>query len=80
MNRKDTLRGIAILTAIPCGGVLGFVCGGEICVGVLHLQGRGNAHNDMYPVAASAMLGVVCGAILLPLGVWFFTRKKSDRV
>lgn len=77
MNQKYTIRGIAIFLAIPCGAVLGFICGGELCERILRLQGRGNSHNDMYPVVSAAMVGVILGAILLPLGIWFFTRKKG---
>jgi hypothetical protein len=80
MNRRETFRKIAIFAAIPCGGILGFICGGDICEGILHLQGRGNSHNDMFPVVASAMFGVILGAILLPFSIWFFTRKKGNKV
>jgi len=77
MRHKPTIRGIAIFATVLLGGALGFVCGGELCVGILHLQGRGNSHNDMYPVVASAMAGLIVGVLLTRLGVWFFFAKDA---
>ena len=60
---------VGILAAFPLGALLGGYLSCEGCHRILRLQGRGEAHNDMMPVAASVVLGLLVGGVALPLFV-----------
>jgi hypothetical protein len=76
MSPKTAWRWLAIAFAFPAGGFCGFVGGYYLCYAILWLQGRGNSHADMLDLVVSALLGVPLGAVLVPLAVWLFTRRR----
>jgi hypothetical protein len=77
MTLKTFSRWLMILLAIPAGLAPGFFAGSEIASRILHLQGKGNSHNDAITVVASGMIGAAIGAILFPILAWFLTRPSN---
>jgi hypothetical protein len=75
LRRDAGWRWFMIVAATPAGGFGGFLFGYYLCLGILLLQGMENSHNDLFTDFAAGMLGVAVGALLLPLCVWFFTRR-----
>lgn len=73
---------LAIVVAVPVGALLGGYSGSGICYMILRLQGRGESHDDIIPVAALGMLGLLVGGIVLPLIVRRFAKKhkRDDNV
>jgi hypothetical protein len=77
IKSRDTRTAVAIIGSVLLGAILGFYVGGAICYSVLRLQGRGGSHNDMLPVAAAGMAGMLVGAIVLPvLAAFLFKARK----
>lgn len=73
MSKKPILRWLVIVAAVPVGGFIGFMCGGYLgCVILLF-----STSNDIYLVVSTAMLGMVLGAVALPICLWFFFRQRS---
>jgi hypothetical protein len=81
-SRRGIWLRVAIIAAVPIGALLGGYCGSEICYVILRQQGRGESHNDIMPVAASGMAGLIVGGIVLPLIILFLTKsqKRDDHV
>ncbi|EEF57398.1 hypothetical protein [Pedosphaera parvula] len=77
MILKTFSRWLMILLAIPAGLAPGFFAGSAIASRILHLQGKGHSHNDMFTVVTSGMLGAAVIAVLFPLVVWFLTRQRK---
>lgn len=76
MNSRNVLRWLGVAIAIPAGGFFGFISGYYMCLGILHLQNKGNSHNDVYTVVAAGGLGLVLGALFLPFCVWSSSRER----
>ena len=77
IKSRDTRTAVATIASVPLGALLGLYAGGFVCYGVLRLQGRGGSHNDMLPMAAAGMAGLLVGAIALPLlAALLFKPKK----
>ena len=72
MKGKPILRWLAILVAMPVGGVCGMLAADYLCRLSL---GGGNAHGDVAAVLGSDVLGALIGALLVPFCVWYFTRQ-----
>ena len=81
-SRRGVRQRVAIIAAVPIGALLGGYYGSGICYFVLRQQGRGESQNDMLPVAASGMAGLLVGGVALPLIVLLLTSrpKKDDQV
>jgi hypothetical protein len=70
-------RWLWILGAVPAGGIVGFFSGYYLAAIILEVQGMGNSHNDIYTVLGSGALGMIIGAVLLPIIAWAWTRRRS---
>jgi hypothetical protein len=79
MHRKDTSRWLTVFAAIACGGAIGFVCAGALCKGFLHWQQSDTSDVDTFRGVVLTIIGVIVISILLPLAIWFFIRKKTDK-
>ncbi|HEY4415379.1 MAG TPA: hypothetical protein VGO57_06775 [Verrucomicrobiae bacterium] len=78
-RRSGIWQKVTIIVAVPIGAVAGGYCGSTICNHVMHLQGSGESHDDIIPIAASAMAGLLIGGLVLPLLCLLLTRKKIDQ-
>ncbi|MBI5426637.1 MAG: hypothetical protein HZA32_21385 [Opitutae bacterium] len=78
MNSKSVIRWAKVVAAIPAGLVSGFFLASQICVAVLHAQGKGNSHNDIITLAIWQMLGAAFGALVLPMVIWQFTKSRQN--
>lgn len=74
---KGFSKWLWILGALPAGGIVGFFCGYYLACAILVLQGMGNSHNDMYTVVYSGALGMIGGAVVLPIIAWAYTRRRA---
>jgi hypothetical protein len=63
------------MAAVPIGAFIGFFLAGEICSMVLHLQGRGESHADVFPVVGAAVFGLLAGAIASPILTWIVLNR-----
>ena len=77
-RRKGWRARSLIMASVPVGAVLGGYSGSGICSFVLHLQGRGESHNDLIPFVAAGIFGLLVGGIALPVVVIFLTKPKRD--
>lgn len=66
--------------ALPVGILLGALAGSATCVAILHAQGMGHSHNDMFTIALSQLAGAVAGAVLLPVLAWRLAEKRKKRL
>ncbi len=66
-----------VMASVPVGGFFGGFCGGGLCSLVLHLQGRGESHNDLISFAAAGLFGMLVGGIASPVIALFLTRTKK---
>lgn len=74
---KGFSRWLWILGAVPAGGIVGFFCGYYLAGAILLIQGKGSSHDDMYTVVGSGALGMIIGAVLLPIIAWAYTRRRT---
>jgi hypothetical protein len=65
-----------IIASIPVGGLAGGYAGSGVCWCVFHFQGRGLSHNDLTAFAASGVMGMLVGGILLPVLALVLTKPK----
>jgi hypothetical protein len=75
--RKGFSKWLWIVGAVPAGGIVGFFCGYYLAYAILVAQGMGNSHNDMYTVVFSGALGMLVGAVLLPIIAWAYARRRA---
>jgi hypothetical protein len=75
---KGFWRWFWVLAAAPAGAAAGFICGYYLAYGILVVQGMGNSHNDMYACVFSGALGMLVGALLLPIIAWVLTRGRQQ--
>ena len=66
-----------IVASIPLGGLIGGCCGWSINSLVLHLQGKGQSHDDTIALVGSGVLGLLIGSITLPVIAFFLTKKEK---
>jgi len=66
-----------IVASIPLGGLIGGCCGWSISSFALHLQGKGQSHDDMIALVGSGVLGMLVGSITLPVIAFFLTKTKE---
>jgi hypothetical protein len=78
LKRKRWWARFMIIASVPVGAFLGGYCGSSICSLVLHLQGRGESHNDLISFAVAGVFGMLVGGIVAPLVALFLTKPKKD--
>jgi len=76
MKPEGESRWLWVLATLPLCGILGYVCGYYVSLGIPHLHGKGNSHNDMFTIVFSAILGAGVGSLLFPVLTWLFTRNR----
>jgi hypothetical protein len=64
------------MSAVLLGGAIGFYAGGTVCSAILGFEGKGNSHADAIPAAASGAIGLLVGAVSLPITVWSLISRR----
>ena len=67
------------MIALPIGALLGGLTGSTMCVAILHAQGLGHSHNDMFTIAFAQLGGAATGALLLPALAWKLEGRRKKK-
>ena len=77
MRKLHVSDWIVLFASAPVGAALGAVVGWYGTVLVMHLEGHGTSHNDLFTAAGVVMLATCGGAIGGPLLIWRRWRRQS---
>jgi hypothetical protein len=65
-----------VVLAIPVGGICGLLVADWF--GRFILGYSDNSHGDAASVLGNDALGIFIGVLVVPCGVWYFTRQKRS--